>query len=46
VIPRARFDEISRPHPLVGVKIFARIARTLAFRLRHTDAELRAIYEA
>ena len=45
-IPRARFDEVSRAHPLVGVKFFARIARTLALRLRHTDAELRAIYEA
>ncbi|MSU24035.1 MAG: cyclic nucleotide-binding domain-containing protein [Opitutus sp.] len=46
VISRARFDEISRAHPVVGVKMFARIARTLALRLRRTDAELRALYDA
>jgi len=46
VIPRARFDEVVRAHPLVGVKIFARLARILALRLRYTDAELRALLEA
>jgi len=46
VISRARFDEQSRAHPLVGVKIFARLARALALRLRRTDGELRAFYEA
>lgn len=46
VIPRTKFDELSRAHPLVGVKLFARIARTLAIRLRHTDAELRGHYDA
>jgi SulP family sulfate permease len=46
VISRARFDEKSRPQPLIGVKIFARIARTLALRLRHSDRELSAFYEA
>ena len=46
VISRNRFDEVSRAHPVVGVKMFARIARTLAVRLRRTDSELRAIYEA
>ena len=46
VISRARFDEMSRAHPIVGVKIFARLARALALRLRSTDAELRAFYEA
>jgi len=45
VLSRARFDEGSRSHPLIGVKIFARIARTLALRLRHSDRELRAHYE-
>jgi SulP family sulfate permease len=45
VMSRERFDEVTRPHPLVGVKMFARIARTLALRLRRTDAELRALYE-
>ena len=46
VISRARFNEVSRVHPLVGVKIFARIARALALRLRRTDGELRTLYEA
>ncbi|MFZ5493736.1 MAG: SLC26A/SulP transporter family protein [Verrucomicrobiota bacterium] len=46
VIDRQRFDAVSRAHPLVGLKVFARIARTLAVRLRHADAELRALYEA
>jgi SulP family sulfate permease len=46
VLSRARFDEVARDHPLVDVKMFARLARTLAIRLRHTDAELRAIYES
>jgi SulP family sulfate permease len=45
VISRARFDESSRAQPLIGVKIFARIARTLALRLRHSDRELSAFYE-
>ena len=45
VIERSRFDGTSRAHPLVGVKMFARLARTLAVRLRHTDLELRAFYE-
>ncbi|HWA24258.1 MAG TPA: SulP family inorganic anion transporter [Lacunisphaera sp.] len=46
VISRARFDEKSRAQPLIGVKIFARIARTLALRLRHSDRELSAFYHA
>ncbi len=45
VIERARFDEASRAFPLVGVKMFARLARTLAVRLRRTDIDLRAFYE-
>jgi SulP family sulfate permease len=45
VIERARFDGTSRGYPLVGVKMFARLARTLAVRLRRTDIELRAFYE-
>jgi len=44
-ISRARFDEVSHAHPVIGVKIFARLARTEALRLRHADAELRAWYE-
>lgn len=46
VISRARFNEVSLAHPLVGVKVFARLARALALRLRRTDGELRALYEA
>ena len=45
VISRARFDEQSRAQPLMGVKIFARLARTLALRLRRSDGELRAFYD-
>ena len=45
VLSRARFDEASRAQPLIGVKIFARIARTLALRLRHSDRELRTFYD-
>ncbi|MBI4662590.1 MAG: SLC26A/SulP transporter family protein [Verrucomicrobia bacterium] len=46
VISRKDFDEASIKTPLLGVKIFARLARTLAIRLRHTDNELRALQEA
>jgi len=45
VIERAQFDGTSRAYPLVGVKMFARLARALALRLRRTDIELRAFYE-
>jgi len=45
VISRARFDEKSRAQPLMGVKVFARLARTLALRLRRSDGELRAFYD-
>lgn len=45
VLSRARFDELSRAQPLIGVKIFARIARTLALRLRRSDQELRTYYD-
>ena len=46
IIDRKRFDAISLAHPLVGVRVFARIARTLAVRLRHADTELRTFYDA
>jgi SulP family sulfate permease len=46
VLDRDRFDAISRAHPVIGVKVFARVASTLAVRLRHANAELRALYEA
>ena len=45
VLSRTRFDTMFRTQPLVGVKLYARLARTLAVRLRRTDDELRAHYE-
>jgi sulfate permease, SulP family len=46
VISRARFDAVSKPYPLLGVKVFARLARALAVRLRRTDGELRSLHDA
>jgi SulP family sulfate permease len=46
VISRQRFDAVVRAHPLAGVKVFARLSRALALRLRDTDAELQALYAA
>lgn len=45
VLSRARFNEQSRSNPEFGVKVFARLARAIALRLRQTDAELRALQE-
>ena len=45
VISRTQFDDMSRLYPLLGLKMFARLARTLAVRLRHTDSELRTLQE-
>lgn len=46
VISRKKFNEMSHTRPVIGVKVFARLAQTLALRLRSTDAELRALYDA
>ncbi|MCX8154917.1 MAG: SulP family inorganic anion transporter [Verrucomicrobiae bacterium] len=46
VISRRKFDELSLANPVLGVKLFARLARGLAIRLRYTDAELRALKDA
>jgi SulP family sulfate permease len=46
VISREEFDRVSRACPVLGEKIFARLAHALALRLRRADAELRAFYEA
>ncbi|MEK7743558.1 MAG: cyclic nucleotide-binding domain-containing protein, partial [Elusimicrobiota bacterium] len=43
---RARFDELARSQPDMGVRVFARLARALALRLRQTDGELRALQES
>jgi len=45
LLSRERFNEKSHSDPVFGVKIFARLALTLARRLRHTDAELQALEE-
>jgi SulP family sulfate permease len=45
VLSRARFDVLSVAHPVLGAKMFARLARMLASRLRHSDIELRALQE-
>jgi SulP family sulfate permease len=44
-ISRARFDTLSHSDPIIGVKVFARLATTLALRLRRADAELRTYYD-
>ncbi|MBI5243426.1 MAG: SLC26A/SulP transporter family protein [Elusimicrobia bacterium] len=46
VLSRARFNEAVRAHAVVGTRLFARLARALALRLRQTDAELRALQES
>jgi SulP family sulfate permease len=46
VISRAQFDDLARSQPGIAARILGRLARTLALRLRHADAELRAWYEA
>jgi sulfate permease, SulP family len=45
-ISRARFDEVSSVHPVLEQKVFRRLARALAVRLRQTDAELRSLEES
>lgn len=46
VLSRARFNELSRAHPVLGVIVFARLARALAVRLRQINGELRALQDA
>jgi SulP family sulfate permease len=46
VISRARFDAVAKTHPTLAAKIFARLARALALRVRQVDAELRALQES
>jgi sulfate permease, SulP family len=45
VLSRLRFNEQSHSDPIFGVLVFARLALTLAKRLRHTDGELQALEE-
>ncbi|TAL12596.1 MAG: cyclic nucleotide-binding domain-containing protein, partial [Nitrospirae bacterium] len=46
VISRARFDKVAVDHPFMDKKVFWRLTRALAIRLRQTDAELRALEES
>jgi SulP family sulfate permease len=46
VISRRRFDELAKAYPILGIKLFARLSRGLAIRLRYADSELRALKEA
>ena len=46
VVARDEFDALTRANPSVGVNVLSQLARVLAERLRLTDAELRALYDA
>ena len=46
VLSRAAFNQLSIAHPVLGAKMFARLARALAIRLRDTDEELRWLQES
>ena len=45
-ISRARYDAVALQFPLLDRKVFLRLARALAIRLRQTDTELGALEEA
>ncbi len=45
-LSRSEFNELSMAHPDLGATLFARLARTLALRLRIADEELRALQDA
>ncbi|OFZ22729.1 MAG: hypothetical protein A2X94_03520 [Bdellovibrionales bacterium GWB1_55_8] len=46
VLSRAAFNEVARAFPELGTILFSRLARTIAFRLRQADTELRALQES
>ncbi|HEV8686344.1 MAG TPA: cyclic nucleotide-binding domain-containing protein, partial [Gaiellaceae bacterium] len=46
VLARDRFDALAEEHRKLAVNLFEGLARTLARRLRYTDAELRVLEEA
>ncbi|MBI3297671.1 MAG: SLC26A/SulP transporter family protein [Elusimicrobia bacterium] len=46
VLSRADFDRLARENADLGVRVFARLAKTLAVRLRQTDAEVRMLQES
>ena len=43
VLSRAKFDEVAAQHPRLARQLFSRLARVLAIRLRHADAEIHAL---
>jgi SulP family sulfate permease len=45
-ISRSRYDAVAIGHPLLDKKVFWRLCKSLALRLRQTDAELRALEES
>ena len=46
VISRAKFDTVAKAYPQMDKKVFFRLARALAIRLRQTDAALHALEES
>lgn len=46
VLSRARFDALAEEHKKLAIGVLQGLARALALRLRHTNAELRALQEA
>ena len=46
LVSRAGFDQAASQHEALGGMVFAHLAYVLAVRLRHTDAELRALEES
>jgi len=46
VLSRERFDGLAAQHPRLGLHFFEALARSLALRLRHADAEIRVLGEA
>ncbi|MGI9103846.1 MAG: SLC26A/SulP transporter family protein [Terriglobales bacterium] len=46
VLSRRRFDTISDEHKKLAMNLLEGLARALAYRLRHTDSELRVLQEA
>ncbi|TBR19319.1 cyclic nucleotide-binding domain-containing protein, partial [bacterium] len=45
-LSRTSFDWVAQARPDLGTRLFARLAKALAVRLRQTDAELRTLQEA
>ena len=44
-LSRKEFNDYSHANVVLGVRVFARLARAVSLRLRQTDAELRAVEE-